>query len=186
MTYNMLCSPMFTNEQIKFCDAYLTAIPENLENMNKEDFKNFVCETFGISPEQLAISLSNFRLFYNDITCIHCGIRYEIEHTHIINIGNLTKEDFNDFLHNCKSEWENYFYSKITKEIHEYSEKELNELGFNIFTYIINGLKIKFKYDISFDIENVYVKNGSFLKLSNIESGFPTNSLISLSIFKSL
>ena len=98
----------------------------------------------------------------------------------------LKKEDFNDFLHNCKSEWENYFYSKITKEIHEYSEKELNELGFNIFTYIINGLKIKFKYDISFDIENVYVKNGSFLKLSNIENGFPTNSLISLSIFKSL
>lgn len=103
-------------------------------------------------------------------------IRYEIEHTHIINIGNLTKEDFNDFLHNCKSEWENYFYSKITKEIHEYSEKELNELGFNIFTYIINGLKIKFKYDISFDIENVYVKNGSFLKLSNIpEIGWHPN-----------
>ena len=41
---------------------------QNPENMNKEDFKNF--ETFGY-PEQLAMSLSNFRLFYNDITCIH-------------------------------------------------------------------------------------------------------------------
>lgn len=79
MTCNMLCSPTLTNEQIKFCDAYLTAIPENIETMNKEDFKNLICETFTISPEQLAMSLSNFRLFYNEITCIHCGIRYEIE-----------------------------------------------------------------------------------------------------------
>jgi hypothetical protein len=69
MTCNMLCSPTLTNEQIKFCDAYLTAIPENIETMNKEDFKNLICETFTISPEQLAMSLSNFRLFYNEITC---------------------------------------------------------------------------------------------------------------------
>ena len=103
-------------------------------------------------------------------------IRYEIEHTHIISIGNLTKEDFNDFLQNCKSEWENHFHSKITKEINEYSDNELNELGINIFTYIINDLKINFKYDISFNVENVYVKNGTFLKLSNIpEIGWHPN-----------
>lgn len=103
-------------------------------------------------------------------------IRYEIEHTHIISKGNLTKEDFIDFLENCKTEWENYFYSKITKEIHEYTDVELSELGFGIYTYIINDLKMKFKYDINFDIENMYVKNGSFLKLSNIpEIGWHPN-----------
>ena len=101
MTYNMLCSPMLTNEQIKFCDAYLTAIPENLENMNKEDFKNFICETFGISPEQLAMSLSNFRLFYNDITCIHCGIRYEIEQP--LAFHKLPKNPHNWTCKSCKT-----------------------------------------------------------------------------------
>lgn len=103
-------------------------------------------------------------------------IRYEIEHTHIISTGNLTKEDFIDFLENCKTEWEDHFYSRITKEIHEYTETELSQLGFGIYTYVINDLKIKFKYDISFDIENMYVKNGSFLKLSNIpEIGWHPN-----------
>ncbi|MCT3703406.1 hypothetical protein HZQ23_15830 [Elizabethkingia anophelis] len=103
-------------------------------------------------------------------------IRYEIEHTHIISRGNLTKEDFLDFLENCKSEWENYFHSKLKKEIEEYSEEELSEIGLDIYTYIINDLKINFKNDINFNIENMYVKNGSFLKLSNIpEIGWHPN-----------
>lgn len=95
-------------------------------------------------------------------------IRYEIEHTHIISLGNLTKEDFLDFLENCKGEWENYFHSKLTKEVDEYTEDELSEIGSSIYSYIINELKITFKNDVSFNIENMYVKNGSFLKLSNI------------------
>lgn len=103
-------------------------------------------------------------------------IRYEIEHTHIISTGNLTREDFIDFLQNCKNEWENHFYSIITKEIHNYNDDELSQLGFQIYTYIIKDLEMKFKFDIGFNIENMYVKNGSFLKLSNIpEIGWHPN-----------
>ncbi len=122
------------------------------------------------------LNINNKSKEYYITKSIEDYIRYEIEHTYIINTGNFTKEDFMDFLNNCKTEWKNHFYSQITREIHEYSDDELSQLGFKIYTHIINDLKIKFKYDISFDIENMYVKNGSFLKLSNIpEIGWHPN-----------
>lgn len=78
MTYNMLCSPLLSNEQVSLCSTYLTAIPEDIEMMQKDDFVNLICEKFAVTSEDLALAMRDFRLFYCDITCIHCGVRYEI------------------------------------------------------------------------------------------------------------
>lgn len=79
MTYNMLCSPTFTNDQIKLCNFYLTSIPNDIDQLHMVAFINRVCEIFGVSTNELAHALTNFRLFLNDITCIHCGLKYEIK-----------------------------------------------------------------------------------------------------------
>lgn len=79
MNYNMLCSPTLTNDQVSLCSTYLTAIPENIENLHNVAFMNRICETFSVTSDELAFALSNFRLFCNDITCIHCGVRYGIK-----------------------------------------------------------------------------------------------------------
>ncbi|WP_291073011.1 MULTISPECIES: ABC-three component system protein [unclassified Empedobacter] len=103
-------------------------------------------------------------------------LRYEIEHTYIINKGNIIKEDFIDFINVCKNKWETYFYSTIIKDIEEYSDEEMNELGIKVYNYIINDLNIQFQNDINFNTDNIYIKNGSFLKLSNIpEIGWHPN-----------
>lgn len=103
-------------------------------------------------------------------------LRYEIEHTYIINKGNIIKEDFIDFINVCKTKWETYYYSTVTKEIEEYTDEEMNELGIKVYTHIINDLNVQFQNDINFNTDNIYIKNGSFLKLSNIpEIGWHPN-----------
>lgn len=79
MNFNMLCSPTLTSEQIRLCDTYLIAIPPDIEQLHSVSFMNRVCKIFDVTSDELAFALSNFRLFCNDITCIHCGVRYEIK-----------------------------------------------------------------------------------------------------------
>lgn len=96
-------------------------------------------------------------------------IRYEIEHAFLINnVGDFTKEDFEVFIENCFNEWETHSNNVVKYDFDSYSEKEKNEMAIDIYDYIMSSLKIKFKKDHSFNIENEYFKNGSFLKLSNI------------------
>ena len=111
-------------------------------------------------------------------------LRYEIEQTYIIGKGNILKEDFMEFLNVCLDKWKDYFYSLVTKEIEDYTDKEMNDLGIKVYNHIINDLQVHFKNDISFNTDNMYIKNGSFLKLSNIpEIGWHPNwkNLISTS-----
>lgn len=96
-------------------------------------------------------------------------IRYEIEHTYMITeIGEFTQEDFLDFLNQCYEQWQNCFDDKVRHDLSEYSEKEKNEIGLDIYNYTINVLKLNFKNDFFLVPDNEYIKNGSFLKLSNI------------------
>ena len=96
-------------------------------------------------------------------------IRFEIEHTYIINNqGDITKSDFDNFLDVCHQEWEGYFDKKVFKEPSEYSEDEKKEIANDIYYFIMKTLKMEFKDEYSFSTNNTYIKNGSFLKLSNI------------------
>lgn len=135
-------------------------------NIDNADFESKKDEIF---VKQINILKTNdkFKKFFVR-NAIEDFLRYEIEHTYLIDKGNLTKEDFMDFLNVCKEKWEEYFYRLINKELDNYSDEKMNELGIDVFTYIINILQVNFKNDISFNTDNIYIKNGTFLKLSNI------------------
>ncbi|WP_139957375.1 ABC-three component system protein [Flavicella sediminum] len=95
-------------------------------------------------------------------------IRYEIEHTYIINqVGEITKEDFNKYLKTCYREWQKYFDKKITLELEQYSSIEKNKIAIKIYDYVMNDLEVNFNEDYLISNKNEYIKNGSFLKLSN-------------------
>lgn len=143
-------------------------------NIDTFTFESKKDEIFVKQINLLGLRQSSKELFVRK--AIEDFIRYEIEHTYIIDKGNLTKEDFIEFLSVCKEKWELFFYSLIIKDIENYTEDEMNELGIKVYSYILNDLEIKFRNDISFSTENIYIKNGSFLKLSNIpEIGWHPN-----------
>lgn len=143
-------------------------------NIDNIDFESKKDEIFVKQINFLKTSEKSKQFFVRK--AIEDFLRYEIEHTRIISKGNIPKEDFNEFLETCKDKWENYFYGLITKEIEDYSVEEMNEFGIKIYNYIINELQIQFKNDINFNTDNAYIKNGSFLKLSNIpEIGWHPN-----------
>lgn len=143
-------------------------------NIDNADFESKKDEIF---VKQINILKTNdkFKKFFVR-NAIEDFLRYEIEHTYLIDKGNLTKEDFMDFLNVCKEKWKEYFYRLINKELDNYTDEKMNELGIDVFTYIINILQVNFKNDISFNTDNIYIKNGTFLKLSNIpEIGWHPN-----------
>ena len=104
-------------------------------------------------------------------------IRYEIEHTYIINeVGDFTKTDFDQFISQCLEKWQEIFDSFIVKELEDYSDEEMNSKAIEIYDYIMKKLEMNFQLDHSFNINNIYIKNGGFLKLSNIpEIGWHPN-----------
>jgi hypothetical protein len=103
-------------------------------------------------------------------------IRSEIEIKHVISQGNYTEEDFKVFLEQCKLTWQNCFDRHVLKEIDEYDDTEKNDLAIVIFDAIMDNIDIKFKEGYSFTTGSSYVRNGSFLKLSNIpEIGWTPN-----------
>jgi hypothetical protein len=104
-------------------------------------------------------------------------IRYEIEHTYIINkIGDFTKSDFDKFICQCQDQWQETFDSFIVKELDEYTDAEMNSKAIEIYDFIMRKLEMNFQLDHTFNINNIYIKNGGFLKLSNIpEIGWHPN-----------
>lgn len=97
-------------------------------------------------------------------------LKYEIEHTFLIQqIGDFTKADFDKFLEACLKKWRAKFNALFPKKLSSYSADVAEAKAFQIFNEIINDEKIlKFKEHHSFHVNNEYIKNGSFLKLSNI------------------
>jgi hypothetical protein len=94
----------------------------------------------------------------------------DIEISYIITIGNYTKKDFEDFLDECFDKWQECHDNCVIKNIDEYNEEEKNTLAVTIFDKIMSEIEIKFKEDFAFTTGNKYIKNGSFLRLSNIPS----------------
>lgn len=93
---------------------------------------------------------------------------FEIETYYIVDKGDYTQDDFEEFLDECQLAWQACFDQNVIKEIHEYNEDEKNMLAITIYDCIMNKIEIRFKDGFSFTTNNKYIRNGSFLKLSNI------------------
>ena len=92
-------------------------------------------------------------------------IHHEIEMSHVIDKGDFTSDDFETFRKKCGSRWEELFYEHVTQL--GYSEEELNSLAIKIYDATMNENQLNFQGGFEFDLDNRYIKNGSFLKLSN-------------------
>ena len=93
---------------------------------------------------------------------------YTIEQIYIIEDGNYTAPDLEEFEKNCYDVWRDYFDNTVIHEIDSYNEREKNELAINIFNEIMSGIRLKFKNNIEFNLDNIYFQKGCFLHLSNI------------------
>jgi len=92
----------------------------------------------------------------------------DIELSYVITKGDFTKTDLDEFYNLCFESWQTCFDEIVIDEIENYSEIEQNNLAILIFDKVMNNIDIKFKANCSFTPANKYVRNGSFLKLSNI------------------
>jgi len=92
----------------------------------------------------------------------------DIELAYLIKIGDFTDSDFIEFLEQCQTTWQTCFDEHIINEIDAYTEAEKNLLAIKIYDKIMDNIEIKFKSDFSFNSGNKYIRNGSFLKLSNV------------------
>lgn len=92
----------------------------------------------------------------------------DIEIFYIINKGDFTKEDFENFLKDCQKCWQDCFDANVLKEIDKYTDDEKTEIAIRIFDTIMNKIEINFKDGFCFNTNNAYIRNGSFLKLSNV------------------
>lgn len=91
----------------------------------------------------------------------------DIEIAHIVKQGVFTNKDFEDFNAQCRDVWQNYFDQVVHKEIEEYTEEEINDIAKDIYDHIIGKIQMRFNETIEFTMHNEYVKNGSFLRLSD-------------------
>jgi hypothetical protein len=92
----------------------------------------------------------------------------DIELKYVIDQGNYTEKDFNDFKNNCFDEWWKCNTTLVKKEISTYDEQQLNDLGIQIYDEIMFNARVKFDQSHSFTPGNEYIRNGCFLKLSNV------------------
>ena len=95
-------------------------------------------------------------------------IYHDIEMAHIVRGGNFTEPDFREFQKSCMDKWQKYVDTVIIKELEEYDEIEKNEMAIKIFDNIMNNMEVNFQEGFSFNSSNSYIRNGTFLKLSNI------------------
>lgn len=94
----------------------------------------------------------------------------QIEMSYIVKKGDFTEQDFENFMQKCKETWQSQADIIVVNEIVEYDEAKKNELAITLFDKIMNNIEIKFKDGFSFTTNNEYLRNGSFLQLSNIPS----------------
>lgn len=101
------------------------------------------------------------------LKAIHDFIYSKVEIKHIIVKGDYTEYDFEEFLEQCKDYWQDLFDSKVVNEIDDYDENDKNSISIEIYDCIMKSIELKFKQGFNFTTDNVYVKNGCFLNLSN-------------------
>ncbi|QQT55331.1 hypothetical protein I6I98_08775 [Sphingobacterium multivorum] len=95
-------------------------------------------------------------------------IYHDIEMAHIVRGGNFTEPDFRQFQKACIDRWQSYVDTVIVKELEDYDEEEKNEMAVKIFDNVMNNMEVNFQEGFSFNSSNSYIRNGTFLKLSNI------------------
>jgi hypothetical protein len=93
-------------------------------------------------------------------------IHHEIEMRFVIGKGNFTATDFQKFQGNCLEAWRDLFYSRVLED--KYDDTEANRIAIEVFDSIMLEATLKFDEGFEFSPSNRYIKNGSFLKLSNI------------------
>jgi len=93
-------------------------------------------------------------------------IHHEIEMGFVIHQGDFTSTDFEQFRSNCLDAWRDHFYSLVLQD--EYTEEESNAIAISVFDGIMQENTLQFNEGFQFSPSNRYIKNGSFLKLSNI------------------
>lgn len=101
-------------------------------------------------------------------TAILDFIYSEIEIQHIITKGDYTEYDFTAFMQSCKTAWQEYFDNIVINEIENYNEEEKNSMAIDIYNTVMTKLELNFKEGFTFTSNNKYIRNGCFLKLSNI------------------
>lgn len=95
-------------------------------------------------------------------------ICYDIEMAHIlVKNGAITKSDFDAFKEICFDKWQSCFDSHVIQELSDYSTTQQNNLAVAIFDHIMDHTEVNFSDDITFNTGNRYIRNGTFLKLSN-------------------
>ncbi len=95
-------------------------------------------------------------------------IYHDIEMAHIVRGGNFTEPDFRKFQDLCLDRWQKFVDTVIINELDDYSEVEKNNMAVKIFDTIMNNIEINFQEGFAFNSSNSYIRNGTFLKLSNI------------------
>ena len=93
---------------------------------------------------------------------------HDIEVARIVDIGNYTEVDFEEFKELCYEKWQTHYDSQVLKELSDYSKEEMNDLAINIFDSIMDNIVLDFNNKVTFNSSNKYIHNGAFLKLSNI------------------
>lgn len=95
-------------------------------------------------------------------------IYHDIEMAHIIKGGNFTELDFREFQNSCVEKWQSYVDTVVINELEEYSDVQKNDMAVSIFDNVMHNMEINFQEGFSFNSSNSYIRNGTFLKLSNI------------------
>lgn len=139
---------------------------EVLGTINKDDIQKKQTELFVRQIEDIERNREAKERIIEEaiLDFLYC----DIETRYVIKEGNYTQKDFEKFRESCKDAWQKCFDENVIDEIESYDKKQKNTLAINIFTSVMNKIEIKFKNEFEFNPDNRYIRNGSFLKLSNI------------------
>lgn len=95
-------------------------------------------------------------------------IYHDIELKYVIEGGDYTQSDFDDFLDNCKNAWQKVFDKHFCRDLKFYDASQRYGIANLVYNEVMDGLKLEFGEGFHFNTDNSYVCNGAFHKLSNI------------------
>ena len=95
-------------------------------------------------------------------------IYYGIEVKHIVDRGDYTKPDFDDFVVQCRDNWQKVFDIIVVHEPDSYDDTQKNDLAREVFDTVMHKMQVEFKEGFCFNPATEYIRNGCFLELSNI------------------
>ncbi|MDH6252498.1 hypothetical protein M2347_002225 [Chryseobacterium sp. H1D6B] len=154
----VIANPAIVNAVFRKKGDLGTIDPKRLSDVRKE---LFVRQISDINRKKSAIER-------NVENAVLDFIYHDIEMAHIVRGGNFTEPDFREFQDSCIERWQSYVDTVIINELEEYSDVQKNEMAVSIFDNVMHNMEINFQEGFSFNSSNSYIRNGTFLKLSNI------------------